>query len=87
MAKPEEPKRKKDTTSLLVIFVALLFFFYNAFRFANTAGNTHPIVDSLFNMALILGLIIILIHKKDFDEAKETLLKQSTLDKYFNSFK
>ena len=87
MAKPEEPKRKKDTTSLLVVFVALIFFVYHAFRFINTAGNTHPLVDSIFNMALILGLIIILIHKKEFDEAKETLLKQSTLDKYFNSFK
>ena len=87
MAKPEEPKRKKNTTSLLFVFVALIFFVYHAFRFINTEGNTHPLVDSIFNMALILGLIIILIHKKEFDEAKETLLKQSTLDKYFNSFK
>ena len=50
-------------------------------------GNTYPLVDNLFNMTIILALIALIIHRKDFSEVKNTLFRQTKLDKYFNSIK
>ena len=84
---PEQQKKKKNTGSLLIVFVSAIIFLLQVFRFINTEGNTHPLVDSLFNMTIILALIALIIHRKDFSEVKNTLFRQTTLDKYFNSIK
>ena len=83
----EEEKNKKGTISKMVIFLALLLFCFQAFKFIKEEGNTHPIVSSLFNMTVILGLIIVVIHQKEFEKGKNTVLKQTTLDQYFNAIK
>ena len=80
----EQQKKKKNTGSILIVFVSAIIFLLQVFRFINTEGNTHPLVDSLFNMTIILAIIIIIIHNKYFSEVKDTLFKQTTLDKYFN---
>ena len=49
----------------MVTFVASIIFLFQAFRFINIEGNTHPLVDSIFNMTIIHALIIIIFHKKD----------------------
>ena len=84
---PKQQKKKKNTGSFLVVFVSSIMFLLQVFRFINTEGNTHPLVDSLFNMTIILALIALIIHRKDFSEVKNTLFRQTTLDKYFNSIK
>ena len=84
---PEQQKKKKNTGSILIVFVSAIIFLLQVFRFINTEGNTHPLVDSLFNMTIILALIALIIHRKDFSEVKYTLFRQTTLDKYYNSIK
>ena len=84
---PEQQKKKKNTGALLVVFVSSIMFLLQVFRFINTEGNTHPLVDNLFNMTIILSLIALIIHRKDVSEVKNTLFRQTTLDKYFNSIK
>ena len=71
----------------MAFFVASIIFLFQAFRFINTECNTHPLVDSIFNMTVILDIIILIIHFKEISEAKYTLLRQTTLDKYFNAIK
>ena len=44
-------------------------------------------MDSLFNMIIILVLIIIILHNKDFSELINNYFMQTTLDKYFSSIK
>ena len=83
----DEEKNKKNSMDLMVIFLALLLFFIQAFRYLKEEGNTHPILSSLFSMTLILGLIILIIHKKEFEKGKNAILNQTTLDKYFNAIK
>ena len=68
----------------MVVFIFSIIFLFKVFRFLNAEGNAHPLVDSLFNMTIILAIIIIIIHNKYFSEVKYTLFKQTTLDKYFN---
>ena len=82
-----EEKNKKRTISLMAVFLALLLFCVQAFKFIKEEGNTHPIVSSLFNMIIILGLIIVIIHQKEFEKGKNSVLKQTTLDQYFNIVK
>ena len=65
---PEQQKKKKNTGALLVVFISFIMFLLQVFRFINTEGNTHPLVDSLFNMTIILALIALIIHRKDFSE-------------------
>ena len=84
---PEQQKKKKNIGSLLIIFISAIIFLLQVFRFINTEGNTHPLVDSLFNMTIILALIVLIIHRKDFSEVKNNLFRQTTLDKYFDSIK
>ena len=84
---PEQQKKKKNIGALLVVFVSSIIFLLQVFRFINTEGNTHPLVDSLFNMTIILALIALIINRKDFSEIKNTLFRQTTLDKYFDSIK
>ena len=84
---PEQQKRKKNTGALMVVFIASIIFLFQVFRFINTEGNTHPLVDSIFNMRIILALIIIIFHQKDFSEVNDTLFRQATLDTYFKSIK
>ena len=83
----EEEINKKGSITFMVIFLALLIFFIQAFRFIKEEGNTHPILSSLFNMTIILGLIILIIHKNEFEKGKNAVLKQTTLDRYFNAIK
>ena len=71
----------------MAVFVASIIFLFQAFRFINTEGNTHPFVDSIFNMIVILAIIILIILIKEISETKDTLLRQTTLDKYFNVIK
>ena len=80
----EQRKKKKNTCVLMVAFIASVIFLFQVFRFLNAESNAHPLVDSLFNMTIILAIIIIIIHNKYFSEVKDTLFKQTTLDKYFN---
>ena len=83
----DEEKNKKSPMGLMAIFLALLLFLVQALRYFKEEGNTHPITSSLFNMTLILGLIILVIHRKEFERGKNAILKQTTLDKYFSPFK
>ena len=84
---PEQQKKKKITGSILIVFVSAIIFLLQVFRFINTEGNTHPFLDSILDMTIILALIVLIIHRKDFSEVKNTLFRQTTLDKYFDSIK
>ena len=67
-------------------FILLLFsslFLYNAYLFLSEEGNNHPLVETLFNMKIILSFFIYICHKKDLDEAKSLIYKQTYLDSYF----
>ena len=54
-------------------------------------GSDHPLISPLFDMILILGIIIFLIHKDDYDFTESAIkgepLKQTYIDKYFRKNK
>ena len=83
----EEEKNKKGTISSTIVFLALLLFCIQAFRFIKEEGYTHPIISSLFKMTVIFGLIILIVHQKDFEKGKNSVLKQTRLEQYFNAIK
>ena len=60
---------------------------YNAFKFLSAEGCGHPLVWSLFNMVLSLGLLVILCHQKEIMEKKIYLLKQSLMTDFFKRIK
>ena len=71
-------------------FVAILLIInmiYNAFKFMNAEGCGHPLVWSLFNMVLSLGLLVLLCHQKEIMEKKIYLLKQSLMKDFFKRIK
>lgn len=86
-SKSEDKKRKNNTVVKMVVLVAIILFLYQAFQFINIEGNTHPLLSSLFNMILFLSLIVFMVHREEFKEGKNHLLKQTKLDKYFNLIK
>ena len=51
------------TKNIVVVFL-ILNIIYNAFKFLNFEGSEHPLVWSLFNMILSLGIFILLCLKK-----------------------
>ena len=71
----------------LVVLITIILFLYQAFKFMNIEGNTHPLLSSLFNMILFLSLIIFMLQRQELEEGKNHLLKQTTLDEYFNIIK
>ena len=40
---------------------------YNAFKFINTEGSEHPLVSSLFNMIIFIGILVFIFHRNDID--------------------
>ena len=52
----------------MAVFFASIIFLFQAFQFINTEGNTHPLVNGLFNMTVILAIIILIIHFKEISE-------------------
>ena len=67
--------------NIMIIVLALLFVYF-ATRFLTTEGNAHPLVNSLFDMIVILAILVVVFHKRDIQESKKSLLKQMTLDSY-----
>ena len=63
---PEQQKKKKNTGALMVVFVTSIIFLFQVFSFLNNERNTHPLLDSIFNMTIILALIIIIFRNQDF---------------------
>ncbi len=43
-------------------------FIYNVFKFINTEGSEHPLVSSLFNMIIFIGILVIIFHRNEIDE-------------------
>ena len=52
------------TKNIMVVFL-ILNIIYNTFKFLNVEGSEHPLVWSLFNMTLSLGILVLLCHKKN----------------------
>ena len=53
-------------------------------------GSKHPLISPLLDMIIILGIIIFLIHKDDYDftqSGKGEHFKQTLIDKYFRKKK
>ena len=68
-----------------------ILFCYKIFKFSSMEGSDHPLISPLFDMILILGIIIFLIHKDDYDFTESAIkgepLKQTYIDKYFRKNK
>ena len=69
--------------NIMIIVFALLFVYF-ATRFLTTEGNAHPLVNSLFDMIVIIAVLMIVFHKRDIQESKKSVLKQMTLDSYLH---
>ena len=67
----------------MIIVLALLFVYFTT-RFLTTEGNTHPLVNSLFDMIVIIAILMVVFHKRDIQESKKSVLKQMTLDSYLH---
>ena len=73
-------KDKGKNWIFFVLFTLLLSYMY---RFLITEGNDHPLVDMLFKMILILSILVLFLHKKEIEEGKNDVMKQTNLFKYF----
>ena len=69
--------------NIMIIALALLFVYF-ATRLLTTEGNTHPLVNSLFDMIVIIAILMVIFHKRDIQESKKSVLKQMTLDSYLH---
>ena len=49
----------------MVALLLILNIIYNTFQFLNAEGSGNPLVWSLFNMILSLGLLVLLCHQKE----------------------
>ena len=76
----DEIKDKGKNWNFFVLFTLLLSYMY---RFLITEGNDHPLVDMLFKMILILSILVFFLHKKEIEEGKNDVMKQTNLFKYF----
>jgi len=54
----------------MIIALALLFIYF-ATRLLTTEGNTHPLVNSLFDMIVIIAILMVIFHKRDIQESKK----------------
>ena len=82
----KESKNNLATKNFVVI-ILMINMVYNAFKFLSAEGCGHPLVWSLFNMVLSLGLFVILCHQKEIMEKKIYLLKQSLMTDFFKRVK
>ena len=87
MTEEEKNKNKKGTISSTLVFLALLLFGIQNFRFIKEEGYTHHIISSLFKMTVILGLIILIVHQKDSEKGKNSVIKLTRSEQYFNAIK
>ena len=71
---------KNMNSRILPLFLIIILFLYNIIKFMLTEGANLPIPSLLFNMILLLGFLILLIHEKDPN------WKQMKLDKYLKKF-
>ena len=60
----KESKNNLATKNFVVI-ILMINMVYNAFKFLSVEGCGHPLVWSLFNRVLSLGLLVILCHQKE----------------------
>ena len=62
-----------------IIFITILIglFFSNAFKFIEAGGSSAQMTNSLFNMIFIITIMILILHKKDFD--KKTQMSQKKI--------
>ena len=63
-----ETKRRKIITNHKIIITLIIMFIYNAFKFINDEGSEHPLVSSLFNMIIFIGILVIIFHRNEIDE-------------------
>ena len=54
----------------MIIALALLFIYF-ATRLLTTEGNTHPLVNSLFDMIIIIAILMVIFHKTEIQESKK----------------
>ena len=54
----------------MIIALALLFIYF-ATRLLTTEGNIHPLVNSLFDMIVIIAILMVIFHKRDIQESKK----------------
>lgn len=81
-----QPKHNFKTKKIVIVFL-ILNILYNAFKFLNVEGSDHPLVWSLFNMILSLGILVLLCHKKEIMENKIIIFKQSLMTDFFQRVK
>jgi len=58
--------------NIMIIVLALLFVYF-AIRFLTNEGNAHPLVNSLFDMIVIIAVLMVVFHKRDIQESKKTV--------------
>jgi len=63
-------KKNFSISNNKIILTLILFFIYNAFKFINCQGSDHPLVSSLFNMIIFLGIIVFIFHGKEINNIK-----------------
>ena len=71
MGKIKKNRLLSNNEGNIMIIVLALLFVYFATRFLTTEGNTHPLVNSLFDMIVIIAILMVIFHKRDIQESKK----------------
>ena len=82
-----ENQKERNNKINLIGLILIMLFLYNGYNFLNKEGSEHPLLGLLFNMIIFLAALVFLYHKKEIEEGKNELIRQTSLEKYFKKKK
>ena len=82
-----ENQKERNIKINLIGLILIILFLYNEYNFLNTEVSEQPLLGLLFNMIIFLAALVFLYHKKEIEEGKNELIRQTSLEKYFKKKK
>ena len=82
-----EREKGGNNTSCFIILLLIIIFIIKCYSFLNTEGREHPLLGSLFDMIIILGVLVLIYHKNELLGEKNNNIKQTYIDNYFKKSK
>ena len=79
MEKDHERPKKENW----IIMILIVLFLHNTYKFINTQGSDHQLLEPLFKMIIILAILLFLFNKKKLIGNHREIIGQTHLEKYF----
>ena len=82
-----EKVKGKQNAPYVLILVLIIIFILKCDKFLNTEGSEHPLLETLFDMIIILAALILIYHKNELFGEQNGDIKQTYIDNYFKKKK